>query len=1064
MANSAPTPRFVGRRRELDDLSAHLAEAAAGRGRVVMIGGEPGLGKSHLLHHVARQAEEQGMAAVFASCREGDGVPPLWPWAQIVDILTAVELTSDGDLPGLLREGEPVQGLLGDVDPAGARFRLFDRVATCLCSAARQRTMLLVLDDLQWADRSSVHLLGHLSASVRSVPLVVAGAFRDIEPNQALTDLLTALPSDADRLTLTGLSSDEVAELAELVMRAPVEDELVASLTDHTAGNPLFVKELVRLWDAQGRLGRPTILPAGIRDVLDRRLARLSNDCHSALAAGSVIGREFDADLLAAALDREADALADVLDEALGARIIRETGLDRFGFVHDLFRQALYDGLGRTHRLRLHQAVGEAIEVRHADDLDARAGELAHHFAVVATVGDAAKAVDYGRRAAARAASVWAFDEAVDHLRGTLDVLPAGATADRARLLVALGNARSRAGDLDDARAVLVEAAEAARAVGDGETFAAAALGYGLGLGGYQPLASADTHLIALLEEALERLASDDSELRCRVLGRLAVELYLTDDLTRRSELSAEALAMARRLDHPSSLATALYARQIAVLGPDSFDERLAAANEILELAEQTRDRELVLWGHLFLHWAHMERCLPTDGDLAVCARLAEQLALPGYRAEVAMRQAVNALVAGRFEDAERLQAQAQAGAATDLAAASTRTALLSLEAALKGPYDDLAELVRVFIAEQPDKVMWRAALATVYTELGRLDEARQEFEALAERDFDVPRDGLWLTAMFSLGLACFALGDAARAEPLHRMVRPHADQAPVGAFGSMATTLGLLDGAAGRIDDALAWLELGHQRNLAVDNRAYAAFARRETAAVLLARDRPGDRETARTTLTEVLEELRGLGFDGFVGRAERLLAAAGEPEPAKPTPELRRDVGGWTVTFDGRTSHLAAAKGIDDLAVLLAQPHREVAALDLVGAVTATDTGELLDERARREIRARLRDLEEDIDEAEANGDLGQAETARAERDELVAQLTAALGLGGRVRHLGDVRERARKTVTWRIRRAIKAIDEAHPALGRHLDQTIRTGTFCVYGPATPLKWQIRPQADPD
>ncbi|MGH9135532.1 MAG: ATP-binding protein, partial [Acidimicrobiales bacterium] len=956
----------------------------------------------------------------------------------------------------------PSTGLLGEVDPAGARHRLFDRAVTSLRAAADEQPVLILLDDLHWADRSSLELLTQLAVGSHTSRLLVVGAYRDTEVHDAFAGFLGALPSDTTRITLHGLTAPHVDALARTIPGAVVDSELVATLTQHTAGNPFFVKELVRLLVAQGRAVHTVGMPAGVREVLSRRLARLSSRCRNALGAGSVIGAEFDSDLLAAVLEAGRDELVEVLEEAVSARIVVEIGLNRFRFVHDLFRQAFYEGLGRAHRLRLHLAVGEAIEARHAPELDHHLGELARHFLASTAVGDPAKAVAYGRRAGERAAAMLAFDEAVDYFERALEAHPAAVAVDRARLLVALGDARWRARDIAGAREVLGTAADLARATDDAGLFAEAALAYGGGLGGNQPLASADTPLIALLDEALGRLPEDDSALRCRLMARLAVELYLTDARDRRASLSAEALAIAHRLDDPGCLATALYARQIAMFGPDGVEEREAAVAEMLELAATVGDRELELWGHLFRVWVLGEQCAPIHSELAVCANLAEQLGLPGYRAEVALRQAVNRLIAGEFDEADRLTAVVEAGAATDLAAGTTRNALTAMNAALKGPYEELAELVKALLVEQPEKVMWRTGLVSVYAELGRLDEARREFEHFAAREFDVPRDGLWMFAMHNLGCTCFALREAGHAATLEQLIAPHVDRATVAAFGSMATAFGLVVAAQRRFDDALRWLDVGHQRNLAMGNRAYALFNRREKAAVLLARGGPGDLEAAGALLTDLIAELRSWGFTAFIGRAESLATAAA----AAPTPraddtvsyELRRDDDGWTATFDQHTVHLRPSKGIDDLSVLLAKPGSEVAAVDLAGALTAADSGELLDSRARRELRDRLVDLENDVTEAEQFGDLSRAERARVERDTLVAELTAAVGLGGRPRRSGDVRERARKAVTWRIRQAIRTITDTHPPLGRHLDQSVRTGTFCVYVPAAPLTWRVQ------
>ncbi|MGH9187493.1 MAG: hypothetical protein ACRD0U_17035, partial [Acidimicrobiales bacterium] len=734
-------------------------------------------------------------------------------------------------------------------------------------------------------------------------------------------------------------------------------------------------------------------MPAGVREVLDRRLAPLSERCREALGAAAVIGREFDVGLLGIVMGFAHDELSDLLDEAVGGRVVVDLGFDRFTFVHDLFRQALYDGLGRAKRVRLHRGVGEALEALHDEGLEPYLSELAHHFLAATSIGDVPKAVEYGRRAGERAARLLAFEEAADLFQRSLAVLPDKAlTIERAELLLAFGDARWRAQDMVGARAALVNAAEAARVIDNPETFARAALAYACGLGGNQPLARADRTLIALREEAGDRLPPHDSVLRCRVQARLAAELYLTDEVDHRLALSAEAVAMARRIGDPSALAAALYGRQIAVLGPDGRDEREAAAEEIIALAHDADDPELELWGHLFRVWARQEKCLPVAAELATCARLAEHLRLPGYRAEVALRQAVFAVVAGQFDEADRLLTLVHAGASTNPFAASSLIALMTLTSLLRGPITELEPMVIGVVAEYPDKPMWRAALATLYAELGRGEDTRRELAVLADRNFDFPRDGLWLYAMWFVAFACFVSGDVRSAQALHPLVLPHVDQAPVAAFGSMATAVGLFDATCGRFDAALEALEQGRSRNKAMGNHGFALWTRREMAAVLLARDGPGDREQAADTLDDVIDHFHRLGFTGILPRAEMLLALARPGERAPMAGELRRVGSRWEFTYDGITAVAGGAKGLDDLALLLASPGREIAAVDLVGGVVTADTGEVLDRQALQQYRARLADLEDDIAEAEIRGDADGAERARSEREAIARELGSA------------------------------------------------------------------------
>ena len=869
---SNDSQHLIGRHDEWSDVRAHLDATAAGQGGLLLVVGEPGLGKSRLVAEAARYAANAGFITATAEAWQGQGALPLWPWIHLLRTLAEAGVPVDRDLAATFARGADRRSLLGDVDPAGARWRLFDRVTDCLIEASRTAPVLVALDDLHWADRTSLDLLRHVAGNLAGTRLAVIGAFRDSVEDGPLATLAAATTP----IVLHGLPGAAVAELTRSLAGAEVAGDTVDALVRHTTGNPLFVKELVHEMTRGGVWVRDLTMASSVHDVFRQRMAGLPPSCRDVLDAASVIGPAFDVALVSAVVGRGEDAVVGELGDTTASHVVEAVGYGRYRFVHDVFRQSFLDDLGWSRTQRLHLRVGEAIEATGADGSDASIGDLARHFLAAGRLADAGKVADYGYRAGMRAAAILAFDEAIDYLQRSLDVAGDVAPARRAELMVALGDMKRRARDVAGARTVLREAARLARQSGAAAVFADAALAFGGGLGGNHPIASADRDVIAMVEEALDLLPDDDSPRRCRLLGRLATELYLTDDIDRRDAVSAESLAMARRLDDPGCLATALYSRQMATFGPDGVAERDAAAGEILQLAERVGDVELELWGHLFRCWSLAERCQPTDAELRRCAELADQLGLPGYRAEVAMRQAVRALVAGEFRQAEQLLEIVQAGGATDMSGGSTSTALVALRAALEGPHEVLAELVSALLAEQPDTVMWRAGLVVVYVELNRLSDARREFDTIADTGFAMPRDGLWLNGMFYMGFGCFALGAVEHADELRRRLIPYVYQAPIGSYGSMATPLGLIEAARGDFDEALRWLDIGRRRNLAIGNRAYALFTERERAAVLLARGRDTDRADATATLTKVIADFERLGFTGFTARAQSLLANA--------------------------------------------------------------------------------------------------------------------------------------------------------------------------------------------
>ena len=865
------TMTFVGRERELRIIRTRLDEAADGRAGVVLVTGEPGAGKSRLLDEGSRLASGAGFAVAAATCWQGQGALPLWPWIQVLRGLDDAGMAVDRELAVALAEGARTS-LLSDVDPTGARWRLFDRVVRFFTDASALRPILVVLDDLQWSDRTSVDLLVHLATRAGGIRLAIVGASRDVGDGP-----LAGVAAHATIVPLGGLPTIAVAELSRAVAGRHLGDETTVALTTHTTGNPFFVKELVRLVTFQGGWTPRLTMPSSVRDLLEQRMADLDEDCRNALAVGAVVGVEFDTSIVADVVGRNVDAVAASLSGAVSGHILDDAGGGRFRFAHDLFREVVYDELAWTRTQRLHADVARAFERRYSmAGIDERVAELAEHYVEAGPAGDPAKAVAYSYRAGTKAAAMLAFDDAVRYFQQAVDAADGQPPLERARLLVALGDVTWRARDLAGARRVLRDAARIARANGSGDLFADAALSYAGGLGGNQPIASADDELIALLEESLTLLDDGDSARRCRVLGRLATELSLTDQEERRDTLSAQAVEMARRLDDPACLATALYARQMATFGPDGAEERAEAVLEILGLAERSGDTELALWGHLFHNWSLTERGLPVDQGLVACAKLAEQLGAPQYRAEVAMRQAIRALVAGNRTLFEQLQHVVDAGTASDPSAAATAQALSTARAALEGPHEPLAELVGAILEVQPEKVMWRSALALIHVELGQLDTARRHVDEIAAGDFALPRDSLWLSGIYYTTVAAFATGAREYADRLYEILSPYAHRWTVGVYGSMATPIGLIEAMRGDDGAALRWLELGRRRSLATDNQAMALFAERERAAVLLQRDGPGDRAEASATLERVLADLRRYGFRAYVARAESLLAQA--------------------------------------------------------------------------------------------------------------------------------------------------------------------------------------------
>ena len=507
----------MGRAGEMARLGEALELAFAGRGAVALLAGEPGIGKTTVARALAHDAESRGAATVWGVGWSGDAAPAYWIWVQVArgllrrpggaELLTGLGPNAAwlAEIVPELRAGAPEPPPGG---PDAGRFRVYDALAELLRLAARDAPLLVVLDDLQWADEASLLALTFVARALPDAGVTLLGTYRatELAHDEGGASGLTDLVGWSDRIELHGLEPADVRRLIESLGRADPPDGVVERLHEVTGGNPLFVSALLTMLEAEGRLGDVSEvsalpLPEGVREAISHRLSPLSPATREALVVGSVIGLEFHVDTLGRAAGIPHGTVAEHLDAAVHHGLVHPVaeGSDRYRFSHGLVQATLYDVLAQSRRAELHRAVGEAIEGRYADDeLDARVNELAHHFL---EAGDD-RAIPYARRAGDRAMRQFAYDQAALFFERALDVLPPGHPEDRIALLQCLGEAQTRAGDIEAARGALLAAAESARRHDDAEALARAALAcgiWGLSFG-------VDEELVRLLEEAIEVL------------------------------------------------------------------------------------------------------------------------------------------------------------------------------------------------------------------------------------------------------------------------------------------------------------------------------------------------------------------------------------------------------------------------------------------------------------------------------------------------------------------------------------------------------------------------------
>jgi DNA-binding SARP family transcriptional activator len=826
---ASPRGVFVGRARELAALDDALGDALGGRGRILLIGGEPGIGKSRLVEELAARARARGAEVLVGRCWEAGGAPAYWPWVQVLrgylrdgerQSVAAQLSAADGDhLVALLPELAPGREVPA-LDTDGARFRLFEAVGSVLRRAAETQPLVVVLDDVHAADEPSLLLLRFVAREIAGSRLLIVGAFRDVDPTLSapLTSALAELVREphTSQIALDGLTERDVAEYIELAADVRPADELVSAIHAETEGNALFVAEVVRLLDAEGRLGETGAavrIPPSVRAVIGQRLGRLSPDCRALLASASILGREFRLDALARLAGVDGAALLDLLDEAASERAVvdvpRSTG--RLRFAHALIRDTLYDDLAPTRRLRMHARAGAALEAVYAADLEPHLAELANHYVAAAPAGLAETAIDYARRAGDRAVGQLAFEAAERHYETALAL--AGDTVTRCELLLALGEARARAGDRERAKEAMYEAAQLAERHGLREQLGRAALGYGGRI--IWDVSRDDPRLVPLLERALEAVQEADSPMRVRLLARLAGGPLRDASFPpeRKARLSEEALAMARRLkDDDATLAYAMHGYILGHHSPDHVRSQLVLATELIAVAGRAGDKERVFDGHeeRFDALVELGDIEAARAELAAMDRVARELRQPSQAWLVGAHEALLALLAQPLEEAERLvQAARDLGERTQ-GWNATVTHRLQLYA-LRREQERLAEvedLIRRSVAEFPTYPIVRCVQTHVLAALGAQEEARAALEALTrDRCAALPFDEEWLVSTCLLADAAAVLGAPEACTVLYELLAPYDDHVAISypevSIGAVALRLGVLAATVGRRDEA---------------------------------------------------------------------------------------------------------------------------------------------------------------------------------------------------------------------------------------------------------------------
>jgi class 3 adenylate cyclase/tetratricopeptide (TPR) repeat protein len=927
---------FVGRQAEYETLLKKLSEAANARGSVILLAGEPGIGKTRLTEEFLDHASSSA-TIIRGNCYEGDVSPPFGPWVEALRSL--IEQLSDDQLREAVGDGAaevavllpelrrhlPETGEAMKLDPESERARLFDAVAAFLKNASQQNPLIIFLDDLHWCDKPSLLLLEFVSRGVANQRIVIVGTYRDVEVNRVhpLAQALAALRrmEHHERLAIKGFPRDDIDALLESIepseQSRPVRRLLSAVLSRQTEGNPLYVREVITSLIESGKIvheeGRWTShvtsveelgIPEGVKEAVGQRLSRLSDGCNQMLGRASAFTTGFTWDELAAVSDETEDELLDYLDEALGAQILAEPERERYTFTHAMIRHTLYEEMSTPRRARLHRRVAESLEALYAGDADAHLGELAAHY--MASVGsDAEKAIDYAVRAGRKAMELVAWEEAAQHFQRALKVIPAeGGDLERhCRTLLDLGEVLIYTGQVSQAVDSYRRGAAVARHGGLAELLGEAACGFEEA--GYFVLGDPDLprQRLDLIDEALNALDEVDSALRARLLAqrtRPALAVGGTGDAIRTGgfgSLMGErdnsllagargAVAMAERVGDPTVTAEAINYLSQALHGPGTDQERRELADSMVKLAKRA--------GHLRLEAAGRDLFFIAtigQGDMVAAREAHESGALLAEQTRVGWavwsslaRRATLLLADGCLAESESAALEALSlGQSINNATATTAFGGQLFEVRwCQGRLAEIAGMFKTVAQQSPNVAIYQAAMALIYSETGQADEAQLVIDAVPERGADtIPEDGFWKMTICGLAEVSARLRDREVAHALYQVARRHAEgnvcagnSVSIGAF---ARSLGQLATVLERWEEAERHFEDALNLNEKMVHRPALAFTRRDYGDMLLRRNAPGDRERARRLLEQALEAAREMGMAKVVEDCERLLAEVG-------------------------------------------------------------------------------------------------------------------------------------------------------------------------------------------
>jgi len=919
------------------ELRTALNHALSGQGRLVMLAGEPGIGKTRMAQELASHAESLGAQILWGWCYEGEGAPSYWPWIQpIRDYIKTVEPDQLRAIMGLgaadIAEVIPeVRQMLPEADrspalePEQARFRLLDSITTLFKAAAQNQPLMLVLDDLHWADKPSLLLLEFLARQLGESRLLVVGAYREAELTREhpLSETLahfyrTPLFSCT---VLAGLESTDVGPFIQAATGSEASQQLIDAVYAHTGGNPFFMAEVIRLLsetgeleDKSGAAGPLTLeIPRGVLEVVRQRLNLVSKNCHQVLSNASIIGRGFDFRLLRI-LNREIteDQLLQAIDEAVVAHLIQDSDgmVDRYQFSHAVVQQTLAGELTTSRKVRLHARIAEALETIYGNLFGDHVAELAHHFTQAAPVLGLEKMVKYLTLAGEHALATHAYDDAIAHFQRGLAAKGVGQESESeaidgetAALLYGLGRAQSAALQRREAVANLLRAFEYYAEIGDvPKAVAIAEYPFTPGIG--------RVRVTPLIARALE-LVGPDSREAGRLLARYGLALSSEiGDRAGAKDAFERSLTIAQGQGDAQLETQSLIAASQDDLFSMRFSDGLSRCNRAIDLARRSGDQRAEAQARLFASYILICQGKPEESDshAKISLKLSETV-----RDLTLLSGAlfVNGSIQSFYGDLEKVRLFANRGLEVSPMDPRPLGKLAELEfetGHLDRGNAHLRKLVEAVRSGAPGPTFENVMLAVSVPMAARatgssdlLDLAREAGETVTSSPFAIPMFQYW--ARTGLAMNAVLRQDRQAAKELYEALEPNRALCGV-SIGSVSGMLGLLASFLGQLDQAIGYFEA------ALTNRwshLYNGWNHAYHADALLQRDGPGDSIKARELLANTLSEVTKLGMLPLAKRVSDLMESAEAQQgqaSAHPGGLTQRQMEVLTLLAQGKTN----------------------------------------------------------------------------------------------------------------------------------------------------------------